>query len=260
MAANLGTASVRSALRKVLPYLVQAKDQNLNEADTVERVVKMLTDVLGYDGMTEVTHESNIKGKYVDLAVKLDGVTKFLVEVKSAGTTLRDRHTDQARSYAAEGNIPWVVLTNCTDWYLYHLTFDEGIDHERVFEIDLSGEHAATAYEKLALLHRDSIRKNVLQEFWRRHSALSPASLGRALFTESVIRILRRNIRKSEGILIDEEDLVTGLKELFSADAREQIGPIRIHRQRKKRDKNSEAALKPSPSEAEEVTEPNGDS
>ena len=55
--------SIRSALRKIHPFLIQAQEQNLNEADTVFRIKKVFEDVLGYDGMTEITGEAQIKGK-----------------------------------------------------------------------------------------------------------------------------------------------------------------------------------------------------
>lgn len=250
MSANLRVPSIRAALRKVLPFLLQAQEQNLNEADTVQRVVKVFEDVLGYDGMTEISRESLVKGKYVDLAIKLDGVTKLLIEVKAAGMPLRDRHTDQARSYAAEGNVPWVVLTNGTTWQLYHLTFEEGIEHDRVFSVDLSQGESDEATDTVALLHRESIKKGLHEQFWQRKSALSPQSLGKALFTEAVTRMLRREIRRSEGVSIGEDDLVSALKELFSVEVREQIGPIKIrHRRRKK--------SHPDPTEAEQGTENN---
>ena len=112
----------------MIPHIKRAVEENLNEADTVRRVSKLLEDVLGYDGFNEITREQQIKGKYVDLAIKLDSATKFLIEVKSAGTVLRDRHIEQAQNYAAQGNIRWVILTNCAVWNLYHLSFDEGIE------------------------------------------------------------------------------------------------------------------------------------
>jgi hypothetical protein len=227
--------SIRTSLRKFLPYLLQAQEQTLNEADTVQRIVKVLEEALGYDGMTEISRESVVKRKYVDLSVKVDGAVKFLVEVKAAGTTLRDRHTDQARSYAAEGNIPWVVLTNGVAWNLYHLTFEEGIEADLVFEVDLAKDPFEQAADQLAILHRESIRRGLHEELWRRKSALSPQSIGRALFNESVVKMIRREIRRSEGITIDQEHLVSALKELFTVEAREQMGPIKIRRKRRKR-------------------------
>lgn len=226
--------SIRASLKKVLPYLLQAQQENLNEADTVRRVVKVFEDVLGYDGMTEISRESLIKGKYADVAVKLDGATRILVEVKSAGTVLRERHTDQARAYAAEGNVAWVVLSNGVVWNLYHLTFEEGIDYDLVFSVDLSGEAFETSADTLALLHRDSIRKNLHEELWKARSALSAQSLGRALFTEGVVRLLRREIRRTQGISIDEDRLVAALRDLFSVEAREQMGPIKVRKARRR--------------------------
>lgn len=239
--------SIRTALKKVLPYLLQAKEQNLNEADTVQRIVKVFEDVLGYDGMTEITRESLVKGKYVDLAIKLEGSTKLLVEVKAAASPLRDRHTDQARSYAAEANVPWVVLTNGIVWHLYHLSFEEGIEHERVFAVELTEECSDESVERLALLSRESIQRAMHEDFWHRKSALGAACLGRALFTESIIKIIRREIRRSEGVLIDEEDLANALRDLFSVETREAMGPIKIKRRRRK--------LPPPPSAAPESQE-----
>ena len=226
---------IRSPLRKVLPYLVQAQEQSLNEADTVRRVAKVLEDVLGYDGMSEITRETVIKGKYVDIGVKLDGVLRFLVEVKAAGTPLRDRHIDQARAYAADGNIRWVVLTNGTIWNLYHLTFEEGIDHDEVFSVDVSSDDFNRAADTLAVLHRDSVRKDLHEDLWRRTTALSPQSIGRALFNEGVIRLMRRELRRAEGISVDEEDLAGAIKGLFSVETREQMGPVKLRRRRRKR-------------------------
>lgn len=225
---------IRRPLKKFLPHLVQAKNDNLNEADTVMRVIKVFEDVLDYSAMSEITRESNIKDKYVDLAIKIDDAIRILVEVKSAGTILRDRHIEQAERYAAEGNHRWVVLTNGTAWNLYHLTFAEGIDYERLFAVDLSNEQEIeNAIECLALLHRRCVRKGELDDHWAHRAALNPASISKALFSEDVLRMIRRDVRKREGLSIDEEDLATALHEMMSVEAREQMGPMRIRRRRK---------------------------
>lgn len=227
--------SIRPAFRKIAPFLIQAAEQSLNEADTVRRIVKVFEDVLEYDGMIEISREALVKGKYVDLAIKLDGTTKLLVEVKAAGTILRDRHIDQARAYAADGNIRWVMLTNGTSWNLYHLTFEEGIEHDLVFSVEVAPDRIDEVADALAVLHRDSVRKGLHEDLWNRKSALSAQSLGRALFSESVLRIVRREVRLTEGISVDEEDLASGIKMLFSPEAREQMGPIKIRRRKRKR-------------------------
>lgn len=232
---------IRKPLKKFLPHLVQAKADNLNEADTVQRIIKVFEDVLEYSALSEITRESNIKDKYVDLAIKIDGTIKLLVEVKSAGTTLRDRHIEQAERYAAEGNYRWVVLTNGTAWNLYHLTFEEGIEYERVFAVDLSTEELEKAAECLTLIHRTCVRKGAHDDHWAQRLAMNAASLGKALFAEEVLRFIRRDIRRREGLLVDEEELAAALHDMLSAEAREQMGPMRIRRKRKPAKKGPES-------------------
>ena len=70
---------IRKPLKKLLPHLLKAREENLNEADTVQRVLKVFEDVLGYDVMTEITREQQVKDKFVDIAIKLDDSVKFLV-------------------------------------------------------------------------------------------------------------------------------------------------------------------------------------
>jgi len=223
---------IRKALKKYVPHLLQAKAENLNEADTVQRIVKVLEEVLDYSAMTEVSREKQVKGTYVDLAIKIDGVFKLLIEVKSAASALRDRHIEQAERYAAEGNVQWVLLTNGVCWNLYHLTFDEGIEYVKAFEVNLETAPLDQAATLLGLLHRQAIKKGEHEEFWRRRAALHPASIGKALFCEEVLRFVRRDIRKREGILVDEEDIARAIHDLFSAQALEQMGPLKIRRRR----------------------------
>src|SRR2546426_437707 len=222
--------SIEKPLKKLLPHLIKAREDNLNEADTRQRIGKVLEEVLGYDPMSEITSEAQIKYKYVDTAIKIDGTIRFLLEAKAAAKVLRDRHIEQAQHYAAEGNIPWVVLTNGIVWNLYHLTFEEGIDHTRAFTIDLSTDPLEKACEHLGLLHRQSVKKGDLDEYWEHRAALSPESIGRALFMEDTLKFIRREIRRHEGILIDEEDLVLVIHNMMSTESRELIGPAKIRR------------------------------
>jgi predicted type IV restriction endonuclease len=225
---------IRKPLKKFLPHLLKAQSDNLNEGDTVQRVIKVFEEVLGYDPMTEITRESAIKERFCDLALKIDDTIRLLVEVKAAGMTLRDRHTEQAQNYASHGNIKWVVLTNGVVWNLYHLTFEEGIEATLAFTVELNDGASEKATDLLSLLHRQSVKKGDLDEYWERRVALSPASIGRALFTEEALRFVRREIRRREGVLIDEEDLAAAIHEMFSTEARERIGPLKVRRRPKR--------------------------
>ena len=233
-------AEIQRPLKKFLPHLLKAKEDNLNEADTLLRIIKVFEEILDYDPMSEITREAQIRDKYVDLAIKIDGTVKLLVEAKSAATTLRDRHIDQAQHYAAEGNIKWVLLTNGVEWNLSHLSFDEGVEYVRAFSFDLSVDPIEKAAELLCLLHRQSIKKGQLEEYWEHRAALSAESIGRALFTEQALKFIRREIRRREGLLIDQEDLAKAIHEMLSTEAREQIGPLKIRKRPKARAKATE--------------------
>jgi len=225
---------IRRPLKKFLPYLLKAREDNLNEADTVQRLIKFFEDVLSYDPLTEITCEKQVRDKYVDIAIKIENVIRLLIEVKAAGVTLRDRHIEQAERYASEGNIQWVLLTNGVVWNLYHLTFDEGIDYEKVFSVDLSTEPIEQTADLLSLLHRQAIKKDSLEDYWNKRTALCPESIIKAIFNHDALRLIRRDIRRREGILVDEEELAQAIHDMFSIETRERIGPLKIRRKQKR--------------------------
>ena len=235
--------NIRRPLRKYLPHLLEARDENLNEADTVRRLISVFVDVLGYDRLDDISSEAQMKGKYVDFIVKINDVTRLLVEAKVANKKLRDRHIEQAQSYAARNNYNWVLLSNGIEWILFHLTFEDGIEYERAFTIDLSKRDAfKESAELLAVLHKKSLKSGELEKFWGRTSAVAPDSIGKCLFKESVMNVLRREIRKEYDHLIDPEDLVDAIKNMLTVEARESIGRIRLRKTRRKKSGKSKKA------------------
>lgn len=229
------TVDIRKPLKRFARHFLDARDANLNEADTVLRLCRFFEEVLGYDGLEDVSREAELKHKYVDVCLKIDGRVRLLVEAKAAGQQLRDRHIEQAQMYASQNNYRWVVLTNGVDWHLYHLTFEEGIEYERAFIVSLDpAEDFDDAVAKLGYLHKKSVGKGKLETFWKKTAALGPSSIGKALFKDSVLKLIRREIRRDTGLLIDREDLAKAVREMFSIEAREQMGPLRSRRTRKR--------------------------
>ena len=55
--------NITRQLKKYIPHLLKAQDDNLNEADTVQHIVKVFEDVFGYDALSEITREMEIKSK-----------------------------------------------------------------------------------------------------------------------------------------------------------------------------------------------------
>src|SRR4030042_3956574 len=151
---------IRRALKRFVPHFLQARTDGLNEADTVLRLCRFFEEVLGYDGLQDISREAQFKNKYIDICLKIDGRVRLLVEVKAADQQLRDRHIEQCQTYASQNNFRWVLLTNGVDWHLYHLTFAEGIKYDRAFMVSLDNKDSLDdAAEKLSILHKQSIRK-----------------------------------------------------------------------------------------------------
>ena len=225
---------IRRALKKFAPMFLDAREASLNEADTVLRLCKFFEDVLEYDAIEDISREANLKNKFVDICLKIDGKVRLLVEAKASAVPLRDRHIEQAQSYASHNNYPWVLLTNGVEWNLYHLSFGDGIDYQLAFSVSLASDSSLDlAAERLSLLHKSAIRKGILENFWETATALSAGSVGKSLFTEPVLMVLRRQVRKDSGILVDHEELAEKLHQMLTVESREEIGPMRIRRKRK---------------------------
>ena len=109
---------------KFQKILKTAKDSDVGEANTVTIIVDMLASIFGFDKFLEITSEQNIKGTFCDLAVKLDGKFKYLIEVKAIGLNLKDHHLREAILYGATEGISWVVLTNGIIWEIYKIRFE----------------------------------------------------------------------------------------------------------------------------------------
>jgi len=239
------SVDLKRSLKKYTPFFIQAQKDNLNEADTVQRLIKVFEEVFGYDLMTDISREAHMKNKFVDIALKVDGVVRLLVEVKAAGETLRDRHIEQAQNYASNNNYKWVLLTNSVVWNLYHLTFEEGIESELVFSVDLLEDNAFNANaDKLGIIHKQAIKKGELEDYWERSTALGPKQLAKALFNESTLGLIRREIRKQSGVLIDIEDLADSIYSMLTQDNKVQIGPLKV-RKRKVRKQEGPEGTKP---------------
>src|SRR5579864_1425032 len=119
-----------AGLKKFQPITQSAKQRDVNESDTVIIVTDMLSELFGYDKYSEITSEVAIRGTYCDLATKLGGHIQCLIEVKAAGTELKDSHTKQAIDYAANQGVDWVALTNGSVWKVYKVNYTKPVGQE----------------------------------------------------------------------------------------------------------------------------------
>jgi hypothetical protein len=56
-------SNIRPALRKFARLFNELRESKANESDTVARLRHFFEDVLGYDGVTDISSETEMKGK-----------------------------------------------------------------------------------------------------------------------------------------------------------------------------------------------------
>ena len=241
-------------LKKYLPIFQQAHDSGMNESDTSMRISKFCETVLGYDLFNDISREHAVKERNVDYAVKTDGKIQFFIEVKQAGLALKEKHVEQASNYAANAGVRWVLLSIGINWNMYHLSFDEGIQIDLAWTIDLLECDLKEAAAKLGMLHKKNIVKGELEDFFEKKRILSPKSIIQAIFHENTLKLIRLHLKKSSGLKVDEDEIVEHIKTLLSKETWEQIGDIKIARKRKiSRPKQQDATVVAQPSDGSEM-------
>ena len=170
----------------------------------------------GYDKYSELTSELAIRGTYCDLGVRQGEKIVELIEVKSIGSTLDDRHVKQAIDYGSNQGIEWVILTNGCVWRLYQVIFAKPIDKRLLAEVDITAldlrkeEHL----ERIYLFSKEGFTRGVHLELKDRQDATSRYLLAALVHSnEAVIGTIRRELRRIVDVLVDDELIVKVLRD-----------------------------------------------
>jgi predicted type IV restriction endonuclease len=195
--------------------LTAARDRDINESDTVAIITDILSEVFGFDKYTEITSEFAIRNTYCDLAIKIDGKVKYLIEVKAIGLSLKGNHLRQAVNYGANEGIQWVVLTNGIDWEIHQIKFEKPIQSELVTSINMLDVNPKKTddQEKLFLLCKEGLNKAAMDEFAERMESLNRFMVGAILTEDSIINAIRKEFRKIvPDLKVDAREIETILK------------------------------------------------
>ena len=196
--------------------LQRAKDSDVNESDTVTIIVDMLADVFGYDKYTEITSEQAIKGTYCDLAIKIDGSTKLLIEVKAIGLDLKDNHLSQVVNYGANHGIDWVALANGIEWQIHRLKFAKPIDSELVCSFNFLElkPKSNDDQSKLFLLCKEGLQKNAIEEYHAHCQSVNRFMIAAIVQSDSVLPVIRRELKRvTPGLQVEIEEIKSILVE-----------------------------------------------
>jgi predicted type IV restriction endonuclease len=200
----------KPALRRYQKAFESAKSRDVNESDTRVIISDFVAEVLGFDKYSELTTELAVKSTFCDLAIKFKGKLKFLIECKSAGTSLKDNHLRQATDYAANEGVEWVVLTNGPEWHVHRMRFEQPIRSDEVFAFNLLGPDLKNVelLERLYLISREGTAATAIDEYWEQKEATSRFVVAQLLLSANILSALRRQLRRMyPGVKITEEEL-----------------------------------------------------
>jgi predicted type IV restriction endonuclease len=185
-------------IRQFQKIAEQQKAKDVSEADTVTVVKDILAEVFGYDKYQELTSEQQIKGTFCDLAVKLDGKIKLLIEVKAAGVILNSSHIRQAVSYGVTQGIEWVALTNGINWHIYKIKFGQPPIEEELARFDFLALNPKSDddMQKIFMLCKEGITLNALNSFHEVAQLLNKHTVSVVLQSEAVLGSIRRELRR----------------------------------------------------------------
>jgi hypothetical protein len=192
------TDRVQSRLRSYKVIAQSHRQKDVSEADTVTVVKDILSDVFGYNKYEELTSEHQIRGTFCDLAIKIDGKIKFLIEVKSAGTALSENHLRQALNYGANQGIEWIILTNSIEWVLYKVKFGQPIGYDRVSDfsiIDLDPKKEDDL-SKLFIVAKEGMSSDAIQNYHQHQQIINKFTISQILISESITSLIRRELRR----------------------------------------------------------------
>lgn len=188
-------------VKKFKPIVARAKDKDVNESDTVAIITDILYEVFGYDKYSDITSEFAIKKTYCDLALKVNGQPRILLEAKAAGLHLKEQHIKQAVDYGSNSGIDWVILTNSVQWMVYHIIFGRPVSAELVYEFDFTqiNTKKETDLELLFYLTKEAMSKAgkaSLDEFHTHKQIINKFVIAQTLMTEPVLDAVRKTIKK----------------------------------------------------------------
>jgi hypothetical protein len=145
--------------------------QRVGESNTKAGLIEPIIAALGWD----VVDPDEVHREYrrrpadnpVDYALLLSRTPRLFIEAKGLGENINDpKWANQTISYAAVAGVEWVALTDGAEWRVYNAHAPVPVE-QKLFRAVRIAEDLDAAFELLALLSKDNMRDNRIQELWR---------------------------------------------------------------------------------------------
>ena len=217
MATPLQIQQLNTRLKRFKSKYLRKEYSNLDESATRLIINSFLTEVLGYKELDEIKTEYQIRGEYADYVIQLKRKKHFVVEVKSIQLDLCERHLRQSLNYAANEGVDWILLSNGRQLELYRVSFGKPISTSLVMSMDfINSDDFKKAAETLIYLTKKCVERGKLEEYWKRFNALAPDAISKLIYSEDVVKILRRELKGDTGIYFQMDDVANSVYEALA--------------------------------------------
>lgn len=215
MATEVQKAKVLRGLKEYKRRYIKKQYGGLDESATRIMINAFLTEVLGYEELSEIKTEYNIKGVYADYVIQLQRKKQFVVEVKSVELDLNERHLRQSIGYAANEGIDWIILTNGRNFQFYRMLFEKPIRSELVASLtftEATPKQLQGYADFLSAFTKRGVERKEHELLWQRTTALAPATISRLLYSEDVAKLIKRELKKMTSISFQEDAIKDAIK------------------------------------------------
>jgi len=210
---------LRTGIKKFSRPLADLLARDANEGDTRLLITDFLCEALGYDKYEDLTTEYQVRGEFADYGVRIDGDLVAFIEVKRVKTKLAAKQLRQVEMYAVNEGVAWAILTNGSEWQVYHLSDRTPIEIILALQVDLLAEGGpAHKADQLFYLTREAMKRGQIDELWQARAATSPKSLAKVITSDPVVEAIRKELRRQTGHRVEPEELRQLLGETVMRD------------------------------------------
>ena len=243
----------RLAIREAKKIIADVTKADGNEAETRKRVERIFEWLMGYDVFKHISREHAVRGagetEHCDFAVQIDDDESakpvIMVELKRVGVDLAPKHLRQVSSYAINAGCEWIVLTNGREWRLYHVAFGQPPETKLLQTWNLLQDETSVLAQRFEVLSYKNVKKGLLDKLWAKTNVLTPKNVLGAILSEESIKLLRRTLRKTTGVLVSPEDVVGGIRRVLNEVGGAEMDSMKIslpERTRKRRRRSVDSA------------------
>ena len=227
---------IKKAILEARRMVEDIVKRDSNESDTRKRIDRILEIVMGYDTLKHCTQEYAISGAgdtvHCDIAIQLDheedSKPEMFIECKRVNFDLTKKHLGQAASYAINYGCEWVLLTNSREWKLYHITYGKPPQTKLAESWNLLNDDPLSLAKKFEIISYKNVRQKGLDRLRDKVSVLNASNMLKAILSEEAIKLYQHWLKKSTGVSISPEDIVSQFRHLLNETALSEMNNIKI--------------------------------